>query len=490
MMSGANKREKVAIIGTGSYGIAIGKRLVEYGFEVVYGSRNPDLAYLKHCFENKQQHPYISVTSSAHAWQQSDRFVFFAVAAFNSVYESIVQSILKTLSKKENPPRIVIEVSNLTDDQHVDKVKISNAEKLQTLIQQKLDESSLNCQISVIKGFNLISAGEISTHSEKSFNKESLTSGFNQSVPIAGDSGKAKEAVVELCAKIGLRAYDIGSLNQSALKLEVTNKKTFNDWYYPSLISIGFFLFNFVWIFFNYFLFPKSPVTFEKYLDYFSLLSHSNKCAGYTSLQLIALVYFTSILASIYQLVNSTKYKRFPKYLDFCLKTRKQFGLWGFYMGTFHAIATIYIMNPMYLADWFRQPDHLTKLTILRLDGELAILLGILAYILLAVLALTSINAIGTHLTMNEWRFVQTKLGLLSLFLGFAHDAVMYYNIFKQKDAKNYSVSYLMTRAKLTALYFPFLVLVLRFVFSYFPPISQRLEQIRTGAAQNKSKTQ
>jgi predicted dinucleotide-binding enzyme/DMSO/TMAO reductase YedYZ heme-binding membrane subunit len=490
-MSKANKREKVAVIGTGSYGIAVGKRLVEYGYEIVYGSRNPDIEYLKQCFENAQQHSHISVTSAAQAWQQANRFVFFAVAAFDSVYESIVQSVVNSLNKRENSQRIVIEVSNLTDDQRIDKVKISNAEKLQDLIQQKLEEQNLSCKIDVIKGFNLISASAMSTHTENSYNKESLTSGFNQSVPIAGDCDTAKQAVIEFCTKIGLRAYDIGSLSQSALKLEITNKKTFDDWYYPSLISIGFFVFNFVLIFFNYYIFPKSPVTFEQYLTYFSLLSHSNKCAGYTSLQLIAFVYFTSILASIYQLTSSTKYKRFPKYLDFCLKTRKQFGLWGFYLGTFHAIATIYIMNPMYLGDWFRQPDHFSKLTILRLDGELAILLGILAYILLVVLALTSINAIGAHLSMNEWRFVQTNLGLASLFLGFAHDAVMYYNIFKQRDVKNYSVSYLLSRAKLYALYFPFIVLVLRFFFSYFPPISRRLEQIRKGAAvQNKNKVQ
>ena len=247
------------------------------------------------------------------------------------------------------------------------------------------------------------------------------------------------------------------------------------------MLSLVFFLFNFVWIFINYFYFPKKPHTLEKYLHEFSLLSHTNKVAGYTSLQLIAFVYSTSILASIYQLSISTKYKRFPKYLDFCLKSRKQFGLWGFYFATVHAIATIYIMNPLYLADWFRKPTHFSALSILTINGELALLLGILAFVLLAILALTSINAIGSTLSWNEWRFVQTNLGLTSLFIGFLHCAVMYIRIYNEMEKYHYSLIYMLTRAKLIALYFPFLVIMLRFVFAYFPPISNRLEKIRNG---------
>jgi len=39
----------------------------------------------------------------------------------------------------------------------------------------------------------------------------------------------------------------------------------------------------------------------------------------------------------------------------------------------------------------------------------------------------------------------------------------------------------LLTRVKLIALYFPLLVLVLRFLFAYFPPLSKRIQMIRDG---------
>lgn len=482
----SEKKEVIGIIGTGNYGIAIGKRLLDYGYEIVYGSRNPNLDYLKECFQVVRNDGLFSVTSSAEAWKRADRIVFFAVTAFDSVYEGIVNEIVTSLKKKvTNKSKIVIDISNIVENSSAEKIKISNAEKLQNLFQARLEEQSVNCQINIVKGFNLTSAYTLSSSGES---KESLTSGLNQTVPIAGDDFKSKESVIQFCNKIGFRAYDVGSLNGAALKLELVNKKTFNDWYYPSLMSLLFFLFNFAWIFFNYYFFPKKPHTFEKYLHDFSLLSHTNKVMGYTSLQLMAFVYFTSVLASVYQLVNSTKYKRFPKYLDFSLKSRKQFGLWAFYFATIHVIATIYIMNPLYLADWFRQPNKFSSLTILTLNGELALLIGILAFVLLIVLALTSINAIGSCLTWNEWRFVQTNLGLTALFLGLLHTAVMYTRIYNEKDKFNYSYAYLLTRAKLIACYFPLVTLALRFVFAYFPPISNRLDKIRLGLSQKESK--
>jgi hypothetical protein len=62
----------------------------------------------------------------------------------------------------------------------------------------------------------------------------------------------------------------------------------------------------------------------KKFIAKFSPLEHLNKVLGFSSLQLLAFVYCGSVMAAIYQLKYGTKYKRFPKYLDFWLKTRKQ----------------------------------------------------------------------------------------------------------------------------------------------------------------------
>jgi metalloreductase STEAP1 len=251
---------------------------------------------------------------------------------------------------------------------------------------------------------------------------------------------------------------------------------------------MAFLAFNFVWIFFHYFQFPKKPLTFQQYLNDFSLLSHTNKVLGYTSLQLLAFVYFATAVASVYQLIYSTKYQKFPKYLDWWLKTRKQFGLLAFFLAGLHAIATIYIVNPFYLADWFRTPDQFSNLKILTLNGEIALILGILALAFMIILALTSINSIGNSLTFGEWRFVQSNLGIFSLILGTLHTIVMYSRIYGEKDKFNYNLTYLVTRVKMIAFIFPVFVLFSRLLLGYFPPLAQRIEKIRYGMINSKAK--
>lgn len=148
--------------------------------------------------------------------------------------------------------------------------------------------------------------------------------------------------MAELCKKIGYQASDIGELKISR-KLENTNNEAFSDWRWPSLISLLIFLFNFTCIAANYYFFAKAFKPLTEYIKNFALLSHTNKVLGFTSLQMLAMVYFGSIIASIFQLYNGTKYKLFPHLLDLFLRQRKQYGLWAFLFATLHAILTIYI---------------------------------------------------------------------------------------------------------------------------------------------------
>lgn len=480
-------KEKIAIIGTGNYGISIGKRLLHYGYHVVYGSRRLNIKYLKECFYLNQEEPNFSITCPSEAFNQADNFVILAVAAEDSIYENIAEEIVKNSTDKK--PKIVIDISNLLDTVDNSQIKESNAKKLNQYFQAKLKQHKKSEQkISVIKAFNLINSYSFSSFLD-SDDKSNLTS-LDLTVPIAGDDQKEKQKVIDFCASIGLRAYDIGDLEKGALKLELSNKQTFADWQSPSLWSFLFFIFNFVWIFIIYFLFPKKPQTFQEYLADFSLLSHLNKVLGFTALNLLAFVYFAYIIASIYQLKYSTKYKKFPAWLDYWLKTRKQYGLWAFLIASFHAMASIYMTNPFYLKDWYIKlaNNGVGRMT---LNGELNIITGIVAYLLMVIVALTSINSIANSLNWSEWRFVQSKMGIACLAMGFLHDSFMYFRIFNERFEFNYDFVYLITRVKLTALYFPYIVLVSRFFLTYFKPISNRLEKIRNGtivAGLNRSK--
>lgn len=455
------KTEKIAVIGTGNYGIAIGKRLLDHGFEVIFGSRQPNLDYVKECLNDANSSNF-SVIKIRDAFLKSDKFIFLAIS--DEAYEEFASQIKRIESDK----KIIIDLSNLSDSNN--NTKISNAERLKNMLAEHKN-------VEIVKAFNQINAYSIMQYNQQNIDK----------VSIAGDNLESKEMVKMLCSKLGFIGYDVGPLT-NALQLEQSNKKTFDEWTSPFFNSSVFLLFNFIWIFLIYFYFPKKPHTFNQYLNDFTLLSHTNKVLGFTSLQLLAFVYLGSIFASIYQLSYGTKYKRFPKYLDNWLKSRKQYGLITFLFASAHVITSLLVAQPSYIPDWFRKLEKPNKfnLTVMTLNGEINMITGIIAYLIMVLVALTSINSIANSLNWSEWRFVQTKLGISCLTIGLIHTIAMYARIYLEKDENKYNFIYLITRVKLIAIYFPLLVLLLRFIFSYFPPISNRLDRIRKGITDSK----
>jgi predicted dinucleotide-binding enzyme/DMSO/TMAO reductase YedYZ heme-binding membrane subunit len=481
----SSKIPTIAIIGTGNYGIALGRRLLGFGYEVVYGSRSPNIEYLRECFQDAPDvQGLYSVTSIVEAWTRADQFVFFAISASNAIYERVAAEIVQSLDERIiNASKIVIEISNRTDGQKRDSIRESNAKRLQEIFNRNMDQFQKFYQINVVKAFNLMSASSTTSPLDSEFDKESLTSSYYRFVPIAGDEATSKDSVIQLCRKIGFEAYDYGSLKNSALKLEVSNMRTFSSWYRPSMISILFYFFNLIWMFWNAFFFPRKPHTFDEYLSKISFLSLINKTTGFTALQLLAYVYLAYIVASIYQLVYSTKYKKFPRFLASWLRMRKQLGLWSFMFATIHVVTVIFIVNPSYVNSWYQKPAaNSTQFTKMTLNGELNVLTGIFAYIFYVVLALTSVNSIANSLNFSEWRFVQSKLGLTCLFVSLMHDVVMHARLLNERHEKNYSFVFLATRTKLHSIYVPLFVLVARLTLTYFKPLANRLKSIRNGA--------
>lgn len=466
-------REKITIIGTGNYAISISKVFLHYGYEVIFGSRHPNQSYLKQNLSEYNE-KYFNVSTIEDAWNQSENVIFLAVSADEPIYENFAEKISELLANSSQPTnKILVEISNSNDFNK----KISNAERLQNLFNEKLSVKSSTIKINVIKAFNLINAYSLSSTYDSPTKANLANLEFR--VPIAGDTMQAKKKLIDLCADVGILAYDYGDL-QDSFSLEKVNSTTFLEWKEPSLISFGFFAFNLIWVFLIYFYFPKKPHTFYEYIADFSLLSHINKVLGFTTLNLLAYVYFAYVIASIYQLKYGTKYQKFPNWLDKWLKSRKQIGLLTFLFATFHAIASLCVTNPQYLKDWHYQLS--TGVGKLTLNGELNILTGITAYLLMVIVALTSINSIGNSLNWSEWTFIQSKMGISCLVMGLLHDALMYFRIYNEKDQNNYSFVYLITRVKLIAIYFPLVVLVSRFVLSYCAPISNKLEKIRNGS--------
>ncbi len=154
-------KEKVAIIGTGNYGIALGRCLINADYEVVYGSRNPDPDYLKKCFGPEIK--TYCVTSIGKALLECDELAFLAVSAEDSVYQAVVDEVTKISTEfyRRVRPIILIDVSNRTGGQKSD---LSNAEILNKLVKCSLPDFKIN----VVKGLNLLSAYELSQNLLKS----------------------------------------------------------------------------------------------------------------------------------------------------------------------------------------------------------------------------------------------------------------------------------------------------------------------------------
>lgn len=286
---------------------------------------------------------------------------------------------MSSLSQAHNDSfKVVIEISNWLSSQDLKTRTISNAEKLQNMFNQKLEGSTITYKIAVVKAFNLLSSYSISSiYDEQSNDKDSLTTSYHQLVPVAGDNPNANELVISFCKLIGFTAYEIGSLSQAALKLEASNLTLFGRWHKATVFCLLAYVFNAALTFWNYYFFPKQPRTnpephnLKNYLKEFNPLSFINKTTGFTSLQLLTVVYLAYIVASIYQLTYGTKYKKFPRWLDLWMKSRKHIGIWSFVFATIHVFTVVFIVSPNYLATWYKKPElNQTIFTKMTMNGN------------------------------------------------------------------------------------------------------------------------
>lgn len=137
----------VAIIGTGSYGIALGRRLLEAGLQIHYGSRNPNPACNKRVCEELQlvsnNTKFRAVLPIDEAWSQST-IVFLAISVDS--YKDFIAEISKLKKDSSSNRHIVVDISNRLIDQ-LTSDQISNAEYLEELFK----EAGLTDQIDIVK---------------------------------------------------------------------------------------------------------------------------------------------------------------------------------------------------------------------------------------------------------------------------------------------------------------------------------------------------
>jgi hypothetical protein len=179
----------VGIIGTGDMGDSLGPRFAELGYQVVYGSRNPDSEKSQNLVAMTGKNA--SITTQVLAAQAADIVVL-------AVPWPAMETVAQNLGSLDG--KIVIDISmpveQAEDGYYVSIVATSSAEMIQ----------SWNPGARVVKAF--------ATQASYVIDDPDVVGG-PVTVPIAADDRAAKEQVARIVAAMGLDPVDAGPLRLS-----------------------------------------------------------------------------------------------------------------------------------------------------------------------------------------------------------------------------------------------------------------------------------
>lgn len=441
----SEKQGVVCIFGTGDFGKSLGLKMLQCGYSVVFGSRNPQLSSLL---------PRgAEVLCYSEAALKSD----IIVLAVHREHYDFLTELADSLKGK-----VLIDVSN---NQKMNQYPESNAEYLAQLVPGA----------HVVKAFNTISAWAL----------QSGTLDASRQVFVCGNDSKAKDRVMDIARTLGLTPLDQGSL-LAAREIENYPLQLFPMWRFPFYLSSGLCVFVFVYCAIREVIYPY--VNGKMDTTYRLVVSIPNRVFPITALTLLALVYLPGVLAAILQLYRGTKYRRFPNWLDHWMLCRKQLGLVALGFAFLHAVYTL-VIPIRYYVRWRLRNATITQAltnkdnpfstsTAWLSDSYLA--LGILGFFLFLLLGITSLPSVSNTVNWREFRFVQSKLGYLTLVLCTAHTLVYGGKRFLSPSILRWGLP----SAYILALIIPCSVLVMKFIL-IMPCIDKTLTRIRQGWERN-----
>ncbi|KAK7090628.1 metalloreductase STEAP4-like [Littorina saxatilis] len=447
-------RKRIGILGTGDYARAMSKRLLFSGYDVILGSRSPaarQRALYDNCLCGVQ------MMSLDDCISQCDVLV---AAIHMENFKTTLAPRAEILSDK-----IVIDVSNRTNRYSA----VSNAEFLQSLIPASV----------VVKAFNSVSA----------YAMEDQTTVRNNRVFVCSNDPTAIERVMDLARDLGFGPCDMGGL-KAARNLEASILKVFPGWKIPLLFAFGVFNLWAVYCAFMYFV-ERTAYRWDQIF-----LKVLNKPLSMTAITVLTLTYLPGSVAGIVQLYRGTKYRRFPRWLNAWLVSRRQLGLIALALVMVHALASAMMLSPTYYSSWYHQPSvvipaNVTEQMTIKLQpawmvwkGELACLFGLAALLLLSLVGVASLPSVSASLNWAEWRLIQSIIGIMALFLAVAHVVAM--------GAPGWAKGgWTKTFRSITFLsgFLPAVTVLLRMILA-LPPLSLRLKKIRRGWERDSAKPQ
>ena len=374
---------KVAIIGRGTFGRALGNRIRSAGAaEVVYGTRNggkPD--------------------EDGHSMQDAVSFADFIILAVPSSAHSVVlDEVVPVLKNPANAGKILLDVSNHAPctwwKSKRETTVSSNAEQLLRMMKER------GLPQPVVKSFNTISAYVLNEGGARS----------PQTVHICGNNLLAKRRVSELIRAIGMTPTDIGDIAASKHQEELPHM-FFQGWKKATVIGTVVFIF---WALYsglrNYTIkVTKGSGPMEPLLDSERIpLGVTIASTGEAGMTLFSIVFLAGTIAGAVQLKRGTASKPFNSFLSSWMSLRKPLGLLAFFLILIHGIAGC--IAPSHLKN-----DKPTPL------GQLYLLFGVISFCLFLVLAVSSNQSISSNLSWVEFKFIFSWLGFGGLVFGLAH---------------------------------------------------------------------
>ncbi|XP_076869249.1 metalloreductase STEAP4 [Brachyhypopomus gauderio] len=444
-LGGLHKPGVVCIFGTGDFGRSLGFRLLQAGYEVVYGSRHPGNSAL------------LPEGAKVMTHQEALKTAQVIVVAVHREQYGFLAPLSSALEGK-----ILVDVSNnLRRGQYLE----SNAEYLSMLVPEA----------TVVKAFNTISAWAL----------QSGGLDANRQVLICGDCAGAKQAVVDLAHGLQLTTLDRGSL-RAASELEDIPLQLFPLWRLPLYISAGllaaFFIYNVIRDVVH------ARVTDGEDKSFRIMISLANKAFPAVALVMLSLCYLPGAMAAVLQLYNGTKYRRFPDWLDRWMLCRKQLGLSALGFAFLHVLYTLVIPIRYYVTQ--RRATFYTNLIkenktyefnpVMAWRSDSYLSMGMLGFALFILLGITSLPSISNSLNWREFSFIQSKLGHTALLLCTAHTFLYGWDNFLNSNAYKWC----MPRSYILALVVPCVVLVLKAVL-ITPCMDRPVTRIRQGWERN-----